>query len=219
MFREINISKQATDGPKRRWYQSDYFDLYIFYFRHSERMDKHADREFVGLQLCYDIRRNQRTLEWKKEIGFSHHAVKKGGDTLDDHGASAALLQKGGVFDAEKVIDRFMKDLPGLPAQVGIFVMQKLAEYAKLNPPPRPTAEEIAAATAAAIVAEQIAAQIEAEAEAVQAEAAAAAAAAAPKPQRVVRVTPPPVPQQPVKPAAAVPSIADFTLDDVPAKS
>jgi len=35
MFREITVSKQATDGPKRRWYQSDYFDLFIFYFRHK----------------------------------------------------------------------------------------------------------------------------------------------------------------------------------------
>lgn len=178
MFREINVSKQDKDGPKRRWYQSDYFDLYIFYIRHSERMDKHADREFVGMQLCYDIRRNQRTLEWKKELGFSHHAVKKGGDTLDDHGASAALLQKGGVFDAEKVIDRFMQDLPGLPAQVGTFVMQQLAEYAKLNPAPAPAAEQLAATAAAVAVAHQIAAQIEAEA-AYAAEQAAGAAGSA----------------------------------------
>ena len=126
MFREITISKPAESGPKRRWYQSDYFDLYVFYIRHSVRADKHADREFVGLQLCYDIRRNQRTLEWKKEGGFSHHAVKKGGDTLSDHGASAALLQKGGTFDAAKVIDRFMADSGSLPGQIKTFVLKQL---------------------------------------------------------------------------------------------
>ena len=83
MFREINISKEPAEGePKRRWYQSDYFDLFIFYFRHSVRADRKADREFVGMQLCYDIRRKQRTLEWKKEGGFSHHRVVKGGDTM-----------------------------------------------------------------------------------------------------------------------------------------
>ena len=118
MFREITVSKQAEQGPKRRWYQSAYFDLFIFYYRHGARADSKADREFVGLQLCYDIRRNQRTLEWKKDGGFSHHAVKKGGDTLSDHGASAALLQKGGTFDAAKVIDRFMADSGSLPGQI-----------------------------------------------------------------------------------------------------
>ena len=175
MFREINISKQAESGPKRRWYQSDYFDLYIFYVRHSERSDKYADREFVGMQLCYDIRRNQRTLEWKKAEGFSHFAVKKGGgDTLSDHGASAALLQKGGEFDSAKVIDRFMPDSNGLPGIIKTFVLQKLAEYAKLNPPAPPTQQELAAAAAAASVAEQIAAQVEAEADALRAEQAAA---------------------------------------------
>ncbi len=204
MFREITISKQAESGPKRRWYQSDYFDLYIFYIRHSERADKHADREFVGLQLCYDIRRNQRTLEWKKADGFSHHAVKKGGDTLSDHGASAALLQKGGTFDAAKVIDRFMTDSGSLPGQVKTFVLKKLTEYAKLNPP---SPEELAAAAASAKVAEQIAAQIEAEADALRAEQEAVRVVPAAPVPAPVAAKPPPKPQPPPS------DIEPFSLD------
>lgn len=134
MFREITVSKQANEGPKRRWYQSDYFDLFIFYFRHSERADVKADREFVGMQLCYDIRRKQRSLEWKKDGGFSHHRVVKGGDTMADHGASAALLEQGGDFDAHSVVDRFMRESSGsLPPIIRQFVLQKLAEYAQAN--------------------------------------------------------------------------------------
>ncbi|HEY4372810.1 MAG TPA: hypothetical protein VGN52_12860 [Burkholderiales bacterium] len=131
MFREITVTKQAESGPKRRWYQSDYFDLFVFYYRHSERADVHAEREFVAIQLCYDIRRKQRSLEWKKESGFSHHRVDKGGDTLDDHGASASLLEKGGEFDANAVIGRFMRESEGLPPLVRKLVMEKLAEYAR----------------------------------------------------------------------------------------
>ena len=131
MFREITVSKQANEGPKRRWYQSDYFDLFIFYFRHSERADVKADREFVGMQLCYDIRRKQRTLEWKKDGGFSHHRVVKGGDTMADHGSSAALLEQGGDFDANSVVDRFVRESGSLPPIIRQFVMQKLAEYAQ----------------------------------------------------------------------------------------
>lgn len=131
MFREITVAKQAETGPKRRWYQSDYFDLFVFYFRHSERADAKADREFVGIQLCYDIRRNQRTLEWKKDVGFSHHRVNKGADTLSDHGASASLLELGGEFDAQAVLGRFMRESEGLPPLVRKLVMEKLAEYAR----------------------------------------------------------------------------------------
>jgi len=131
VFREITVSKQADKGPKRRWYQSEYFDLFIFYYRHGERADAGADREFVGLQLCYDIRRNQRTLEWKKESGFSHHRVSKGADTLSDHGASSSLLEKGGDFDANAVLGRFMKESEGLPGIVRKFVMARLADYAR----------------------------------------------------------------------------------------
>jgi hypothetical protein len=133
VFREITVAKQAETGPKRRWYQSDYFDLFVFYFRHGERADARADREFVGLQLCYDIRRNQRTLEWKKEAGFSHHRVNKGADTLSDHGASASLLEKGGEFDANAVLGRFMRESEGLPPIVRKLVMEKLAEYARTH--------------------------------------------------------------------------------------
>lgn len=131
MFREITVSKQADQGPKRRWYQSDYFDLFIFYFRHSARADSKADREFVGLQLCYDIRRNQRTFEWKKHGGFSHHRVNKGGDTMSDHGASASLLEQGGDFDASAVLGRFMRESEDLPPIVRKFVMEKLTEFGR----------------------------------------------------------------------------------------
>ena len=131
MFREITVSKQPETGPKRRWYQSDYFDLFVFYFRHSERADSKADREFVGVQLCYDIRRNQRTFEWQKDNGFSHHRVAKGGDTLSDHGASASLLEKGGEFDANAVLERFMREAEGLPPIVRKLVMEKFTEYGR----------------------------------------------------------------------------------------
>ena len=131
MFREITVSKQAATGPKRRWYQSAYFDLFIFYIRHSERADAKADREFVGVQLCYDIRRNQRTFEWQKDGGFSHHRVNKGGDTMSDHGASVSLLEQGGEFDANAVLGRFMKESEGLPPIVRKFVMEKFTEYAR----------------------------------------------------------------------------------------
>lgn len=207
MFREITISKPAESGPKRRWYQSDYFDLYVFYIRHSVRADKHADREFVGLQLCYDIRRNQRTLEWKKEGGFSHHAVKKGGDTLSDHGASAALLQKGGTFDAAKVIDRFMVDSGSLPGQIKTFVLKQLTEYARLNPP---SSEELAAAAAAVKVAEQIAAQVEAEAAAWRAQQDAASGAAPVAP--AAPSAPTPAVRTPTPPSASS-DIEPFSLD------
>ena len=133
MFREITVAKQAENGPKRRWYQSDYFDLFLFYYRHGERADARADREFVAIQLCYDIRRNQRSLEWKKESGFSHHRVSKGGDTMSDHGSSASLLEQGGDFDAQAVIGRFMRESEGLPPLVRKLVMEKLAEYARVS--------------------------------------------------------------------------------------
>ena len=132
MFREINISKQGegtVESPKKRWYQSDYFDLFLWYVKHDDRTDAKAEREFVAMQLCYDIRRNQRALGWKKDGGFKHHRVSKDGDTLADYGASAALLVDGGEFDVLKVMQRFRTESKPLPLLLRQFVLAKFKEY------------------------------------------------------------------------------------------
>ena len=138
MFREINISKQAGDGktaPKRRWYQSDYFDLFLWYLKHDDKTDSSANREFVAMQLCYDIRRNQRALGWKKETGFHHNKVSKDGDTLSDGGSSAAILVDGGAFDVDRVLKRFLDESKPLPLVVRKFVLSKLVEFGKEQTP------------------------------------------------------------------------------------
>jgi hypothetical protein len=130
VFREINVTKQIAGAPKRRWYQSDYFDLYVWYIKHDERKDASANREFVGFQLCYDIRRNQRALAWKKDQGFTHTRVSGSGDTMSDRGASASLMMDGGEFDHAAVLDKFMAVAPSLPSVVRRLVMGKLVDYA-----------------------------------------------------------------------------------------
>lgn len=135
MFREIRVTKQPGDGRKRRWYQSDYFDLFVWYVKHDAERAPDRRREFVGMQLCYDITSRQRTLEWHKTRGFVHHRVDKASDSLTDHGAAAAELIAGGRFDAEVVVPRFMKEAGSLPPLVRDFVIDKLVLYAREQQP------------------------------------------------------------------------------------
>lgn len=131
MFREIKISRQPTDGRKKRWYQSDYFDLFVWYVKHEDRTAPRERREFVTMQLCYDTGGRQRALEWSKARGFLHHRVAKDSDSLSDHGAGAAELRAGGEFDSDRVLPRFMQQAPTLPPIVREFVLERLADYAK----------------------------------------------------------------------------------------
>lgn len=131
MFREIKVSRQPEDGRRRRWYQSDYFDLFVWYIKHEDRRDPRERREFVTMQLCYDTGGRQRALEWSKARGFRHHRVDKASDSLSDHGAGAAELVAGGDFDSERVLPRFMQDAAALPPIVRDFVLERLAVYAR----------------------------------------------------------------------------------------
>lgn len=140
MFREIKVSRQPEDGRKRRWYQSDYFDLFVWYIKHPDRIEPRQRREFVTMQLCYDTGGRQRALEWSKARGFRHHRVDKAADSLSDHGAGAAELVAGGQFDSDRVLPRFMNDAQSLPPIVRDFVLERLADYARSqDPAPGPT--------------------------------------------------------------------------------
>ncbi len=131
MFREIKLSKQPDDGRKKRWYQSEYFDLFVWYIKHEELRDPKQRREFVTMQLCYDTSGRQRALEWSKARGFLHHRVDKASDSLSDHGAGSAGLVAGGQFDVDRVLPRFMQDAGNLPPIVREFVLECLALYAQ----------------------------------------------------------------------------------------
>ena len=79
MMREIRSVKQDKPGFTRRWFQSDYFDLFTF------QDDTGA---FTGFQLCYDVERNERAFSWSAANGFFHDGV----DDAADLAATDALL-------------------------------------------------------------------------------------------------------------------------------
>lgn len=138
MLREIKNVKQSDPQLTRSWFQSDYFELFVW------RGEDGAIRTF---QLCYDLRRRERALTWKEGAGFYHDGVDDGETQgpQGSHNASALLTGTSrGPFDAEKVNSRFMRESAELPMELRTFVIGKLHEYAITGPvkrrePPRRT--------------------------------------------------------------------------------
>jgi len=123
MLREIPNLRQTDPGTRRRWFQSDFFDLFTW---------QDPANEFVGMQLCYDLRRKERALTWKRDIGFAHDGVDGGeGGGPDGRGRGATpLLVASRIYDPEKINARFMKESSDLDIEVRKFVLSKLHEYA-----------------------------------------------------------------------------------------
>jgi len=137
MLREIRNVKQNDPALTRRWFQSDYFDLFVW---------AQGSGEISMFQLCYDLRRRERAFTWKSDMGFFHDGVDDGesGGPQGSGGHATPILTGADrvPFDAEKVNARFMRESADLPIEVRKLVLGKLHEYAltgeiRRNSPPR----------------------------------------------------------------------------------
>lgn len=69
VLREIKSVKQEPGIGRRRWFESEAFDVVIWF--------DGAD-EVIGFQLCYDLGRGEHALTWRRDGGFVHSVVDAG---------------------------------------------------------------------------------------------------------------------------------------------
>src|SRR5205807_3517025 len=86
MLREVLIVEQNDPTLKRRWFESDYFDLFIW---------QDPGGAFVRFQLCYDVELNERALVWSDPEGFYHDGVDHG-EGMDVGVGQAPILVRDG---------------------------------------------------------------------------------------------------------------------------
>jgi hypothetical protein len=122
MLREIRGVEQRNPQRIKRWFQDDYFDLYVW--------QDHAG-EVLRFQLCYARdSRHERALEWHRGRGFQHLAVRQryGGSPGRDQSGDMAL---DGVLPYLALRDRFAGAAGCLPPEMLGFIQDKLTEYAR----------------------------------------------------------------------------------------
>jgi len=117
-LREITIVEQKDPSLRRRWFQSDYFDLFTW---------QDLSGAVTKFQLCYDIGRNERALVWSRSEGIYHDGV--------DEGAGAGglgqspILVPDGKFDSGEAVPRFQRESATLPAELRDFVLARIREH------------------------------------------------------------------------------------------
>ena len=129
MLREITGVVQNDPQMKKRWFESDYFDLYVW-----QRADA-----IVHMQLCYRRgRKDESAVSWKEGLGLFHDGVDASRRT------ESPLLESGGSFDAERVNARFLGESSAMPVELRKFVLAKLHEFALRGPVRRNAPRRIA---------------------------------------------------------------------------
>ncbi len=86
MLCEIANVLQDQPGLRRRWFQDDFFDLFVWLTPHDV---------ISAFQLAYERTRHERVLEWSNDRGFSHSRVDSG-EALPNLNRTPLLLRGGG---------------------------------------------------------------------------------------------------------------------------
>lgn len=116
---EVGNVRQIPGEPKRRWFSSAEFDLFVHCAEGSG---------FVGFQLCYDKPHREHAIVYSETEGFRHMAVDDGEQRPGKYKASP-MLTADGVFDASRIYASFSEASASLPADVADYVRRALARH------------------------------------------------------------------------------------------
>ena len=114
--------KQVRADYDRTWLSDDYFDLIVW---------SSPDDTIHGFQLCYGKPIWERALTWRSGYGFSHMQVDDG--ELAAWGNQTPILLPDGTFPAESVMAEFRRRGAELPPQLRELVLEKIAEYVRIQ--------------------------------------------------------------------------------------
>ncbi len=120
MLRELKKVQQVIGEPRRRWFFAHEIDLVVW-------EDGDGDGAISGFQLAYDKHRNEHSISWQKDRGYSHYVVDDGEPVA---GANhTPFLYMDGPFKSDRVLELFLSMSAEVPANIVACVETKLREF------------------------------------------------------------------------------------------
>jgi hypothetical protein len=88
VLREFVHVKQENGPGRRRWFETENFELVVW-------LDGRDEVE--GYQICYDLGRGEHALTWRPRLGFRHDEVDSGDEPRGGGKMTPILIPKGAV--------------------------------------------------------------------------------------------------------------------------
>lgn len=120
MLVEYHLTQQTSEQAYRRWYQDEYFDLFVW---------QDESEKITSFQLCYDRSGEERVLVWDNERGFEHYQIDDGEFSPCKNMAPVFLSPTS--FSRSEVIPQFDRASIMIIPAISQFIMQKLVEYSR----------------------------------------------------------------------------------------
>ena len=121
MLRPISTNKKPAPHT-RLWFCDPEHDLFIW-------VDK--NNHPISFQLSYRTYSeiySEHIISWNKEKGFSHDKIDDGEHADGDYKMTPIMVPDG-VFDSEKIAERFKSISTDIDEDIMSFVYQKLCDY------------------------------------------------------------------------------------------
>jgi len=115
---EIGSVRQDTARGLRRWFQNDYFDLYVW---------QDEGGTAIAFQLCYDRAAGEGAISWSAAAGFAHARVDTGDMPYRHRGTP--LLRAAGPPPYFRIYNRFLEAAEGFDPRLRALVLERLRDY------------------------------------------------------------------------------------------
>lgn len=130
MLREVKGVRQDNPRLRRRWFQDEFFDLFVW---------TGTGGEVTAFQLCYDRLRHERVLAWSQSGGFIHRRIDDGEHTPVKN--MAPIMVADGAFPAARIATEFETRDAALDQDLQHFVRARIREADSQLPPKRRAAK------------------------------------------------------------------------------
>lgn len=115
MLREFKHLKQERGAGRRRWFESDGFDLVVWLEENGA---------VAGFQVCYDFGRGEHALTWRRDSGFAHNRVDAGEDAALKN--ETPILVPDGAVPWDQLRREFARRSENLEAPLRTLVGERL---------------------------------------------------------------------------------------------
>ena len=117
MLREVAGVRQDDARLRRRWFQDEFFDLFVW---------TGTCGEVTAFQLCYDRLRHERVLAWSESGGFIHRRIDDGEHTPVKN--MAPIMVADGAFPGARIAAEFENRDASLEQDLRHFVRARIRE-------------------------------------------------------------------------------------------
>ncbi|MCK4743367.1 MAG: hypothetical protein KAT25_06080 [Sulfuriflexus sp.] len=116
-LREVSNVAQPDKHLNKRWFSSQAGDLFVW----------HDGERFARFEFCYNKYRNEYSLRWKLDTGFSHARIDDG-ETGNSYKSSPILITESEI-DSDYIFEIFKKLSDKVDMSVRFFIMRKLLGF------------------------------------------------------------------------------------------